>query len=577
MNRPMNYINKINPFSQLRNKARLIADSHIFWTFEGVGKNKPSDARIVLARLYLKTEGREPWRSIFFDREYYIKQLRQSNRRVPRNCLYHYLTKGWRIGLKPTEHFDVPFYLSEAHKKNIDIQEEPFQHYQMIGFKENLSPWKLFDNDWYRRQYRSDDALMTPFEHFMEIGNFGKYDPSPFLSVARIESEIRQPVSASTDAAQIYLSRSKTDHPVRPHPLFDEYFYLSQYPDVRKSSLSALEHYTAFGVGEGREAINLRENKADLSSPLDLRQFEYLTWGNFFQVKNFFYYSGVLDKITQLENQKLGTRPPLAIITTFNDADCIRAILEANLREGLHVWVIDNWSTDGTWDLLNELRVAHPAKIEFIERYPSAGASDHYDWSGMLMRKEEIALQFPGRWILHQDSDEITVSPVSNLTCAECLFRIGTLGYNTVNMRMFDFRPTDASEADGSIEDHLDYFEFSNKPGYSRQIKAWVQPTTRVDLASGGGHKVHFEESKIFPLRLPRKHYAIRSASHGRRKVFAERKPRFLKERTEKGWHTHYDDSHDDAEFIWKRDELNRYSINGHLANWFEMLYNEDI
>jgi len=579
MNKPMNYINKINPFAQLGNKARTLAESQIFWTFKQVGKDIPSEVRISIARRYMKTESSEHWESNFFDREYYAKQMRELKGKVPSNCLYHYITKGWRMGLRPTEYFDVQFYLNESQKKCVDVQEEPFQHYQNVGYKENLSPWKLFDNDWYRRHYRSDDTGKTPFEHFVEVGNKNKSDPSPFLSVARIEIEATRMLSSSIEAAKIYLSRSKSDRPVRPHLLFDDYFYLTEYTDVRESSLSALEHYTAYGVGEGRSAIHLHENKADLASPLDSRQFEYLKWDNYFQVKNFFYYAGLLDRLAHSGGIDVNdeARRPLAIITTFNDSDCIGAIVEASIREGLQLWIIDNWSSDGTWDILSELKSTYPQQIEEIERYPSAGSSDHYDWSGMLMRKEEIALQFPGRWILHQDSDEITVSPISNLTCAECLLRIGALGYNTVNMRMFDFRPTDTSEAPVSIEDHLSYFEFSNKPGYSRQIKAWIQPTERVDLASGGGHKVNFEGSTIFPLRLPRKHYAIRSVTHGRRKVFAERKPRFVKERTEKGWHTHYDDSHDDAEFIWNTEHLNRYSINGHLANWFEMLYNEDL
>jgi hypothetical protein len=45
----------------------------------------------------------------------------------------------------------------------------------------------------------------------------------------------------------------------------------------------------------------------------------------------------------------------------------------------------------------------------------------------------------------------------------------------------------------------------------------------------------------VFPLRFILRHYPVRSQAHGTRKVFEERKPRFLDEERHRGWHVQYD------------------------------------
>lgn len=235
---------------------------------------------------------------------------------------------------------------------------------------------------------------------------------------------------------------------------------------------------------------------------------------------------------------------PLAIITTFNDHDIIEAIIRHNIAQGLDLIIIDNWSTDGTWSILKKLQAEG---VEFLDlvQYPFDGPSPHYEWKKMLDLKSSIALKYPNRWVLHQDSDEITISPWVNYNLSNVLHSIKKMGYNTVSLRMVDFQPIDDTFTIGDPVAHFKYFHFSNIPSYSLQNKIWYQEDQEVDLSCMGGHDVQFPERNLFPIRLPRYHYSVRSSAHSQSKYASSRMERTSKERETLGWHTHIEQKMD--------------------------------
>jgi hypothetical protein len=91
------------------------------------------------------------------------------------------------------------------------------------------------------------------------------------------------------------------------------------------------------------------------------------------------------------------------------------------------------------------------------------------------------------------------------------------------------------------------------------QYKAWLQGHDKVDLANSGGHVAQFEGAVDFPYRWLLRHYPIRSAEHGRRKILRERKPRWSPyERTVLGWHDHYDRFEETSTFLWNREAFHK-------------------
>ncbi|MER2267824.1 glycosyltransferase family protein [Methylobacterium oxalidis] len=563
-------------------RAVTLSKSAVFRSFEKV-RSLSLQSQLDLARLYLRREdssllGESP----VFDINFYAKNFKNRSK-FPTNLLLHYVNVGWEENLNPSAAVHVAYYKQQAREKGIDLTVEPFQHYVEGGFRSNLSLNTYFDNDWYWNTYLNEGASsMSPFEHFLFYGSAAKLNPAPFFSVQKVEADSGQPIATSLEAIAAYEAASEKGMPIDPHPLFDERYYKKLYADVSENKMTAAQHFICYGVSEGRSTIDLKSSPADQTSGIDAFQYRFVDFNNYFGIKRIFSYYDLLWRLDHsmknVDQAKDRAPRPLAIISTFNDQDCIEYIIAAAIREGLSVWIVDNWSTDHTFDIVQKLLKipSFADHFEGAERFPVDGPQQHYDWHGILQRKAQIAAKFPGRWILHQDSDEITVSLFPNRTCAETLGAIGDLGYNLVNMRMFDFRPINRDEPDANLEKHFEYFEFSNKPAYGTQLKAWIQPKQIVDLSSSGGHIATFPGSKAFPLRLPRKHYALRSVAHAMRKIRKERLPRFEREKAERGWHTHYDSGLNEEDFVWNPDTLQKYVANGHVSIWLEMLYNEE-
>lgn len=248
---------------------------------------------------------------------------------------------------------------------------------------------------------------------------------------------------------------------------------------------------------------------------------------------------------------------PLAILATYNDADCIEEIVTNWLLNGCDVYAIDNWSTDATHALLERLADENGDRIK-VERFPSA-PSAYFRWKEILARKEEIAAAQSRRWIFHSDSDEIRISPWPGVSLSHALDVVEAYGANRVDFTLLNFRPTPGHEFRGRLSD-LPYFEYGNRPGHFVQKKAWLQPPERVNLRDSGGHRADFADARDFPYKFILKHYPIRSREHGKRKIFQERRPRWDPEERAKGDHVQYDHIDSETVLLWNAPLLHRFT-----------------
>ncbi|MFG1397602.1 glycosyltransferase [Roseixanthobacter pseudopolyaromaticivorans] len=247
---------------------------------------------------------------------------------------------------------------------------------------------------------------------------------------------------------------------------------------------------------------------------------------------------------------------PLALLAAYNEADVIAEVIEDLIAEGCDVAAIDNWSTDETWPILKRLAARHPHHVR-IECFPAEGPARHYEWRKILRRKAEIAHGFPGRWILHTDADELRRSPFPGLDLAAALQVAARAGANRVASNLIHFRPTDARPFQpGTLKSAFSHFEFGTRPGHFKQVKAWLQGPDQVDLASSGGHVASFPGAVDFPYRFLLRHYPIRSAAHGRRKILADRRGRWCPDERALGWHVQYDDFSESAPGFWNSRDL---------------------
>jgi len=254
----------------------------------------------------------------------------------------------------------------------------------------------------------------------------------------------------------------------------------------------------------------------------------------------------------------IGTAPSpfrvVALMAVFNEKDVLSPVIDYLNREGVEVYLIDNWSTDGTFELASQML---QRGLMGIERWPESGPSHTFDFRGLLRRKEELCWKLDANWFIHYDADEIRESPWKGVCLRDAICWVDQQGYNAIDFNSLNFVPVDNDYLAGSpLAEHFKFFEFGEHTAYFTQIKAWKKMGKRINLSKSGGHSVEFSSRKIYPYKFLIRHYPIRSQSHAERKIFHERKSRYDPVLKKQGWHNHYDIYVPGSNFLRHPDEL---------------------
>jgi hypothetical protein len=249
----------------------------------------------------------------------------------------------------------------------------------------------------------------------------------------------------------------------------------------------------------------------------------------------------------------------LAVVTTFNEADVVGDLLSRLRADGIRVHVVDNWSTDITFDVLVDRASRDPGIA--LERFPADSPAPHFELERLLSRVEDVAHGSGADWVVNHDADEVRQSPWPGVSLRRALWCVEQFGFNCVDHVVMNFRPVDERwTGQGHLEDAFTWFEFGDHHAAFRQQKAWKPQAQPVRVAATGGHDAEFPGRRVFPYRFLLRHYPIRSTAHGRRKVLTERQGRFSPEERAKGWHVHYDHYSEQSEFLWRTGTLHRFT-----------------
>ncbi|MGH8980812.1 MAG: glycosyltransferase family 2 protein [Acidimicrobiales bacterium] len=246
-----------------------------------------------------------------------------------------------------------------------------------------------------------------------------------------------------------------------------------------------------------------------------------------------------------------------AIMCTFNEAEIVDRQLDRLVAGGLHVHVVDNWSTDDTWARVQAK--AQDAPIT-CERWPEDGPSPYFRLQGLLGKVEQVARTCGADWVVHHDADEIHEPPWPRTAMRDALWALEHWGFNAVDHTGVDFRPVeDAWHPGEDLAASFEWFEFPPFSSYFTLVRAWKPGAAPVDLAGTGGHQAVFAGRRVFPYKFLLRHYPIRSQAHGERKVLGERKARFDPAERAQGWHVQYDEFEEGARFLWDPADLHRW------------------
>lgn len=219
----------------------------------------------------------------------------------------------------------------------------------------------------------------------------------------------------------------------------------------------------------------------------------------------------------------------LAIIATRNERNYIARCIGYLIAQGIKVAVLDNDSTDGTYE---EVSKFPRDNVVLVERYPYPG---YYDWLGILRRKEQLREELDADWVIHHDCDEIMESPRFGESLADGIRRAARLGYDAVNFDEFVFVPENESvNYDGTNFRRTMRYYYFFEPTPFRLIRAFRNDPAYSNIASGG-HRIDTSNIKIYPANFVLRHYICLSWEHARQKYLKRVYSR--EEVSEMGWH----------------------------------------
>jgi DNA-dependent RNA polymerase auxiliary subunit epsilon len=229
----------------------------------------------------------------------------------------------------------------------------------------------------------------------------------------------------------------------------------------------------------------------------------------------------------------------VAFMAAYNEEDIIISSIKNWTNQGIAVHILENWSTDATYDLAKQFE---SEGLVTVERFPKEGPSPYFDWGAILARIDEVTRETEADWFIRRGADEILTTPWPGVNYRKGLYLVDRAGFNCIDHTVIEFQAVDDAFAAGT--DHETYFkhyEFAKHPGHFHQRKTWKNFGQAISTIDSGGHDVPFEGRRVFPFKFLLKHYPVRSQKHGEKKVFLERKARWNPDERAKGWHTHYD------------------------------------
>ena len=253
--------------------------------------------------------------------------------------------------------------------------------------------------------------------------------------------------------------------------------------------------------------------------------------------------------------------PVVAILAAYNEADIITHVIGDLIDQGVDVYFLDDGSTDGTVAAVEPFVGRGVIAIEPAAAPGDRDAGHAFEWERILLTKTRLATTLDAAWFIHHDADEFRESPWPAVRLKEAIQKVDALGFNAIDFRVLDFWPVhDRFRAGQDVREAFTAYAVGAE--YDRvQIRCWKK-TADLDLVSSGGHEARFPGRNVFPLRFILRHYPIRGQAHGERKVFHERRGRFVDTERARGWHVQYDAVGERTSFLRDPSDLTPYDAD---------------
>ncbi len=203
----------------------------------------------------------------------------------------------------------------------------------------------------------------------------------------------------------------------------------------------------------------------------------------------------------------------IGMLLVYNDEDIISEVIENFLSQELELVVLDNGSTDSTYQICEKFL---GKGILQLKQFKTVTFISQHDVLHRILY--HMALAEKPDWLMRSDSDEFFESGIQNKTLKNAIEQVDSEGFNLIQFDRFDFFMTDDdNESTKSIKEKLTYYSCHGDYLY----RAWKNfPGIRMGYA--GGHYPIFPEGltyKIHPKKFVMRHYKFRNKEQAEQKM----------------------------------------------------------
>ena len=216
------------------------------------------------------------------------------------------------------------------------------------------------------------------------------------------------------------------------------------------------------------------------------------------------------------------------IVFCYNEEQILEECLQHYLIQGIDLVIVDNNSTDSSLAIVRASQKdqeKYPGRIHAVLQITTEG----YEWERMLKfacdyMHERLSSY---EWILLIDADAFYHSPVKGMSLLEFMESVKKRGCNIIDGQLIEFYPTEKDDVSISLPiQRLNYCKVYN-PCPQHKIFLY-HPSIKF---YEGGHICMRENARVSMVKFLYLHYPWVSYEHGVKKIFLERKPRYVNRR----------------------------------------------
>lgn len=238
----------------------------------------------------------------------------------------------------------------------------------------------------------------------------------------------------------------------------------------------------------------------------------------------------------------------VAILFGYNEEDVVVSTILNALKQGLHVYYVDDNSIDASRALVKRFFEATP-EVGYQMMDPSYRANDdslHQSWhlKRQLQFKTHLAQTIfqKYKWVVHMDCDEVFECPWAPTVAQGLLLLPNSVG--KVNCDVHDYFPAKIDPLVWQYSENNPMLDITKVLTVFRKRNAhysyfrFLRITTALDLDCG--HSGKTEPNVAHTSNMIMHHYPYRSKELAQRKVQFDRLPRIAKTDVQNGIGWHY-------------------------------------